>query len=128
MRLAELRERVCTVNQGLVAAGLVVLAFGNASGVDRGAGILAIKPSGANYDTLRPTDIILVALDDGRVIEGGGRPSSDSPTHLRLYRGFSSIGGIVHTHSIHAAAWHKLVGRFPVSVQPTQTISTAQCP
>lgn len=105
MRLAELRERVCTVNHGLVSAGLVVLAFGNASGVDRGEGIIAIKPSGTDYVTLRPKDIVLVALDDGRVIKGTGRPSSDTPAHLGLYRGFGSIGGVVHTHSIHAAGW-----------------------
>jgi L-ribulose-5-phosphate 4-epimerase len=83
----------------------VVLAFGNASGVDRGEGIMAIKPSGANYDRLRPKDIVLVALDDGQVIEGAGRPSSDTPAHVGLYRGFEGIGGIVHTHSIHATGW-----------------------
>lgn len=105
MRLAELRERVCNVNHGLVSAGLVVLAFGNASGVDRGEGIMAIKPSGANYDRLRPKDIVLVALDGGQVIEGTGRPSSDTPAHIGLYRGFEGIGGIVHTHSIHATGW-----------------------
>lgn len=105
MRLAELRERVCGVNHGLVPAGLVVLAFGNASGVNRGEGIMAIKPSGADYAGLRPKDMVLVALDDGRVVEGAGRPSSDTPAHLGLYRGFEGIGGIVHTHSIHATSW-----------------------
>ena len=105
MRLAALRERVCDVNHGLVPAGLVVLAFGNASGVDRGEGIMAIKPSGVDYGRLRPQDIVLVALDDGRVIEGAGRPSSDTPAHLVLYRGFEGIGGIVHTHSVHATGW-----------------------
>jgi L-ribulose-5-phosphate 4-epimerase len=105
MRLAELRERVCAVNRGLVPAGLVVLAFGNASGIDRREGVVAIKSSGADYGALRPQDIVLVALDDGRVIDGASRPSSDTPAHLELYRGLYGIGGIVHTHSIHATGW-----------------------
>jgi L-ribulose-5-phosphate 4-epimerase len=105
MRHAELRERVCEANRGLVEAGLVVLSFGNASGIDRDARIVAIKPSGVDYATLRPEDIVLVSLDDGRVVEGTGRPSSDTPTHLVLYRSFPEVGGVVHTHSVHAAAW-----------------------
>ncbi len=105
MRHAELRERVFEANLGLVEAGLVVLSFGNASGIDRDARIVAIKPSGVAYATLRPEDIVLVSLDDGRVIEGEGRPSSDTPTHLVLYRSFPETGGVVHTHSVHAAAW-----------------------
>ncbi len=105
MRYPELRERVCDVNRGLVEAGLVVLSFGNASGVDRGEGIVAIKPSGVDYATLRPEDIVVVALEDGRLVDGTGRPSSDTPTHLFLYRSFPEAGGIVHTHSAHAAAW-----------------------
>ena len=105
MRYAELRERVCEANRGLVEAGLVVLSFGNASGIDRGDGIVAIKPSGVDYATLRPEDIVVVALEDGRVVEGAGRPSSDTPTHLLLYRSFPEAGGVVHTHSAHATAW-----------------------
>lgn len=105
MRHADLRERVCAANRGLVEAGLVVLSFGNASGIDRDAGIVAIKPSGVAYATLRPEDIVLVALEDGRVVDGDRHPSSDTPTHLVLYRSFPEIGGVVHTHSVHAAAW-----------------------
>jgi L-ribulose-5-phosphate 4-epimerase len=93
------------VNRELVRSGLVVLAFGNASGIDRDAGIVAIKPSGVDYEALRPEDVVLVALDDGRVVDGAARPSSDTPTHLVLYGAFPGAGGIVHTHSLHAASW-----------------------
>ena len=101
----ELRERVRAANQALVDAGLVVLAFGNASGADRDAGVVAIKPSGVNYRGLRPDDIVLVSLDDGTVVDGDLRPSSDTPAHLALYRLFPGIGGVVHTHSGYATAW-----------------------
>jgi L-ribulose-5-phosphate 4-epimerase len=105
VRHAELRERVCEANHGLVQAGLVVLSFGNASGVDRDAGVVAIKPSGVDYSTLHPAQVVLVSLDDGRVVDGTGRPSSDTPTHRVLYRAFPTIGGIVHTHSVYATSW-----------------------
>lgn len=103
--LEALREQVCRANRALVEAGLVTLSFGNASGVDRGAGALVIKPSGVAYETLRPEDMVVVALDDERVLEGELRPSSDTPTHAVLYRRFTGIGGVVHTHSPFAAAW-----------------------
>ena len=102
---AELRERVCEVNRALLPAGLVVLAFGNASAVDRGAGVVAIKPSGMDYAGLRPADVVVVALDDDTHIDGDQRPSSDTPAHLVLYRAFPSIGGVIHTHSVYATAW-----------------------
>ncbi len=105
MRQADLRARVCAANRGLVDAGLVVLLFGNASGIDRDEGLMAIKPSGVDYAVLAPEDIVLVALEDGRVVEGSARPSSDTPTHLELYRSFPEVGGIVHTHSLHATSW-----------------------
>jgi len=105
VRQRELRERVCEVNRRLDREGLVVLSFGNASGVDRDAGVFAIKPSGVDYDTLRPEDIVLVSLEDGRVVDGDARPSSDTPTHLVLYRSFPNVGGIIHTHSVHATSW-----------------------
>ena len=103
--LADLRVAVWEANLAIVRAGLVTLAFGNASGVDREAGIMLIKPSGVPYDTLRPEDMVAIALDDGRVVAGDLRPSSDTPTHLALYRSFPDIGGVVHTHSIEAVAW-----------------------
>lgn len=102
---AELREAVWRANQAIVRAGLVTLSFGNASGVDREAGFLLIKPSGVPYDELRPEDLVAVALDDGRVIGSDLRPSSDTPTHLVLYRRFAEIGGVVHTHSTAATSW-----------------------
>jgi L-ribulose-5-phosphate 4-epimerase len=103
--LAALRDQVWRANQALVQAGLVTLSFGNASGADREAGVLVIKPSGVPYAELRPDDLVVVSLEDGRVVEGGLRPSSDTPTHLLLYRRFAEIGGVVHTHSTAAAAW-----------------------
>jgi L-ribulose-5-phosphate 4-epimerase len=102
---AELRENVFEANRELVRAGLVVLTFGNVSGVDRTAGVIAIKPSGVAYRELAPESIVVVDLDSGDVVGGNYRPSSDTPTHLILYRGFDAIGGVVHTHSPFATAW-----------------------
>jgi len=99
-----LREAVCRANQGLVEAGLVVLAFGNASAVDRGAGVMAIKPSGARYAELGPEDMVLVDLASGHAA-GPARPSSDAPTHRRIYQAFPEVGGVVHTHSRFASCW-----------------------
>ena len=104
-RFGELREAVCAANRDLAAAGLVALSFGNASGVDRAAGVLVIKPSGIACDAVLPGQLVAVSLEDGRVIEGELRPSSDTPTHLELYRRLPSIGGVVHTHSSYAAAF-----------------------
>jgi L-ribulose-5-phosphate 4-epimerase len=103
--LDELRERVVAANLALVEAGLVVLTFGNASAADREAGVMAIKPSGVAYDSLRPEDVPLVDLASGAVVSGKRRPSSDTPTHLALYRAFTDVGGVVHTHSPFATAW-----------------------
>lgn len=102
---AGLRKAVHEANLALVAAGLVTLSFGNASAVDREAGVIVIKPSGVPYDRLTPADMVTVALDDGRQVEGDLRPSSDTPTHLALYRHYPDIGGVVHTHSPFASAW-----------------------
>jgi L-ribulose-5-phosphate 4-epimerase len=100
-----LREQVCQANRDLAGAGLVVLSWGNASGVDRNAGALVIKPSGVACAAVQPEDLVVVSLVDGRVLEGAMRPSSDTPTHLRLYQQFPEIGGVVHTHSSYAAAF-----------------------
>ena len=105
MTLVDLREQVWRANLELVRAGLVTLSFGNASGVDRDAGLIVIKPSGVPYDELRPENMVVVSLEDERVVEGDLRPSSDTPTHAVLYRRLPSIGGVVHTHSSFAAAW-----------------------
>lgn len=96
--LDDLRHAVCKANRDLVAHGLVTLTWGNCSGIDRDRGIVAIKPSGVPYDSLMPEQIVLVDLD-GRVVEGNLRSSSDTPTHIHLYRSFPAIGGITHTHS-----------------------------
>ena len=103
--MTDLREQVFEANRAIVHAGLVVLTFGNASAVDREAGVMAIKPSGVPYDELGPEAMVVVDLESGEVREGSGRPSSDTPTHLVLYRAFEQIGGIVHTHSPFATAW-----------------------
>ncbi len=100
-----LKEAVCQANRELVPAGLVVLTWGNASGVDWKAGVMAIKPSGVPYDRLKASDIVVLSMENGKVVEGTGRPSSDTPTHLHLYRNFSNIGGIVHTHSLYATSF-----------------------
>ncbi|MFL5769787.1 MAG: L-ribulose-5-phosphate 4-epimerase AraD [Chloroflexota bacterium] len=101
----DLRAEVAEANRAIERAGLVTLAFGNASGVDRDAGVLWIKPSGQPCADVRPDDLVAVALDDGRVVEGQARPSSDTPTHRRIYLEFPEIGGVIHTHSASAAAW-----------------------
>src|SRR4051794_40928837 len=99
MSHAALKEAVFEANLAIVEAGLVILTWGNASGVDRAAGLMAIKPSGVAYDTLKPADMVLVSLETGKAVDSTNRPSSDTPTHLELYRHFANIGGIVHTHS-----------------------------
>jgi L-ribulose-5-phosphate 4-epimerase len=103
--LEELKTRVLSMNLALVDEGLVVQTWGNASAVDRAKGLVVIKPSGVPYDELEPRDMVVVALDTGKVVEGKLNPSSDTATHLVLYRQFASIGGVVHTHSMYATAW-----------------------
>jgi L-ribulose-5-phosphate 4-epimerase len=113
LMLPDLREQVWRANLGLVKAGLVTLSFGNASGVDREAGVLVIKPSGVPYDELRPEQLVVVSLEDGRVVDGDLRPSSDTPTHLLLYQRFPDVGGVVHTHSTAATAWAQAARAIP---------------
>jgi L-ribulose-5-phosphate 4-epimerase len=103
--LDELRAEVLAANLALPSHGLVTLTWGNASGVDREAGVVAIKPSGVSYESLDASDIVVVRLADGEVVDGSRKPSTDTPTHLALYREFEEIGGIVHTHSTWATAW-----------------------
>ncbi len=99
--LDELKESVWKANLDLPKAGLVILTFGNVSGVDRRRGIVAIKPSGVAYDELKVDDMVLVDLE-GRLVEGWLKPSSDAPAHIELYKAFPDIGGISHTHSTFA--------------------------
>lgn len=100
----ELKEMVFRANLDLVKHGLVLFTWGNASGIDRSRGLVAIKPSGVSYDSLKAEDIVIVDLD-GNVVEGRLKPSSDMPTHLALYKAFAGAGGVVHTHSTYATAW-----------------------
>ncbi|MEW6753335.1 MAG: L-ribulose-5-phosphate 4-epimerase AraD [Candidatus Latescibacterota bacterium] len=102
--LEQLKQEAWEANMALPRYGLVCLTWGNASALDRGAGILAIKPSGVSYDALQPQDMVLVDLD-GRTVEGALSPSADTPTHVRLYQVFPRIGGVVHTHSKFATAF-----------------------
>jgi len=103
--LEELKKRVCDANLQLVAEGLVVQTWGNASAVDREHDLVVIKPSGVPYAGMKPEHMVVVSLETGSVVEGRLKPSSDTPTHLLLYRAFKDIGGIVHTHSLYATAW-----------------------
>ena len=103
--LKQLKRAVWKANLDLVREGLVIQTWGNASGIDRGQGLVVIKPSGVAYDVLKPEHMVVISLETGRVVEGRLKPSSDTPTHLVLYRSFPDIGGVVHTHSLMATAW-----------------------
>jgi len=103
--LEHLKKTVCDANLKLVEEGLVMHTFGNVSGVDRKSGNIVIKPSGVEYDVMKPEHMVVVSLATGQVVEGKLRPSSDTATHLELYRAFAEIGGVVHTHSAFAASW-----------------------
>ena len=102
--LTKLKETVYRANMELPSRGLITLTWGNVSGIDRVKGLIVIKPSGIDYDALTPEDLVVVDFS-GNVIEGKLRPSSDTPTHIELYRAFPILGGIVHTHSTYATAW-----------------------
>ena len=117
MVAAELRRRVFEANRKLAETGLVLGTFGNVSGIDREAGLVAIKPSGIPYDKLLPADMVPVSLATGEIVDSVLRPSSDTPTHLELYRAFDSCGGIVHTHSELATALAQL--RLPIRCMGT---------
>jgi L-ribulose-5-phosphate 4-epimerase len=104
MLLETLREQVLEANLELVRRGLVLFTFGNVSGIDRGEGLVAIKPSGVPYENLTPADIVISNLA-GEIVDGQLRPSSDLPTHVELYNQFPMIGGVAHTHSEFATAW-----------------------
>jgi L-ribulose-5-phosphate 4-epimerase len=111
--LDELRRQVYRANKQLVEAGLVVQTFGNASGIDRESGCVVIKPSGVAYEDLSPECMVPVSLENGAVLDGRLKPSSDTATHLALYRAFPAIGGVVHTHSFQATAWAQAKREIP---------------
>lgn len=103
--LDNLKETVCAANLELVKRGIVIYTWGNVSGIDKEKNIIAIKPSGVPYDVMQPEDMVLVDVKSGETVEGKWKPSSDTKTHLELYRAFPEIGGITHTHSINAVAF-----------------------
>lgn len=111
--LDSLKREVCAANLRLVSEGLVVQTWGNVSGIDRLKGLIVIKPSGVAYDVMKPDHMVVVSLQTGKVVEGKLNPSSDTPTHLELYRAFPAIGGIVHTHSLYATAWAQAQREIP---------------
>jgi len=102
--LEALREEVLEANLELVRRGLVLYTFGNASGIDRASGLVVIKPSGVDYATMKPSDLVVTDME-GKTVEGAMRPSSDLDTHIAIYKAFSGVGGVVHTHSRHATSW-----------------------
>ena len=102
--LEELKEKVFHANLELVKHGLVIFTWGNVSAIDRESGLVVIKPSGVSYDDMKAEDMVVVDLE-GKVVEGRLKPSSDTPTHVVLYKAFPEIGGVVHTHSTYATAW-----------------------
>ncbi len=108
----ELKRAVCEANIELQKWKLVIYSWGNVSGIDGAAGVVAIKPSGVSYDELTPDKMVLLNLD-GDVIEGSFKPSSDTPTHLELYRNFKAIGGVCHTHSANATMWAQACREIP---------------
>ena len=102
--LETLKEQVFQANLDLVKHGLVIFTWGNVSAIDRASQLVVIKPSGVSYDAMKASDMVVVDLD-GNIVEGSLNPSSDTPTHLVLYKAFPEIGGVVHTHSTYATAW-----------------------
>lgn len=103
--LEEMKQRVWAANEDLVAKGIVIYTWGNVSEIDREKGLVVIKPSGLDYDVMKPEDMVVLDLETGKTVEGKWKPSSDTPTHLALYRAFPEIGGITHTHSTTAVAF-----------------------
>ena len=110
--LEALKETVCRANLDLVKLDLITLTWGNASGIDRDRGLVAIKPSGVAYDAMAPLDMAVVDLE-GNVVEGDLQPSSDTASHLVLYRELENIGGVAHTHSTYATAWAQACRSIP---------------
>ena len=125
--LEQLKQQVYQANLELPRRGLVLYTWGNVSGIDREKGLVVIKPSGVEYGALTPGDLVVLDLD-GHVVEGAMNPSSDTATHLELYRAFPGIGGVVHTHSDMPWPGLRPGGISPATAPPTPTIFTARCP
>ena len=120
--LEDLKQAVLEANLELPRAGLVALTWGNVSGRDPVTGFIVIKPSGVPYSTMKADDMVVVG-PDGHIVEGGLRPSTDTPTHLVLYQSLEGIGGVVHTHSTWATAWAR-----PTAPSPYWAPLTRTCP
>ena len=120
--MLKLKQQVFEANMDLPRYGLVTFTWGNVSAIDREQGLIVIKPSGVAYDTMKADDMVVVDLE-GNVVDGKWRPSSDTATHLALYRRYPSLGGVVHTHSTHATAW-----RFRRWARHMRTTSLATSP
>lgn len=105
IEIEELKESVFRANLDLVKHNLIILTWGNVSAIDRERGLVVIKPSGVSYNTMKASDMVVVDLNTGKIVDGELNPSSDTPTHLVLYKAFPQIGSIVHTHSTYATAW-----------------------
>jgi L-ribulose-5-phosphate 4-epimerase len=118
MMLEDLKLTVFRANLDLVKHGLVIFTWGNVSAIDRSQGLVVIKPSGVEYDGMRENDMVVVDLN-GKVVDGNYKPSSDTATHLALYKAFAAIGGVVHTHSTYATAWAQ-AGRDIPNIGTTQ--------
>ena len=114
MNLQMLKEQVLVANLDLPRHGLVTFTWGNVSGIDREQGLVVIKPSGVSYERMRVEDMVVLDLA-GKQVEGALRPSSDTATHLVLYRTYPELGGVVHTHSTHATAWAQAGGAIPIA-------------
>ena len=120
--LEELKKQVYEANMELPKYGLVTFTWGNVSAIDRESGLFVIKPSGVEYDKLTPEDMVVVDLD-GKKVEGRYNPSSDTATHVELYKAFPQIGGVVHTHSSYATSWAQAALISPMSAPPPRTSS-----
>lgn len=125
--LEELKKQVYEANMELPRYGLVTFTWGNVSGIDKESGLFVIKPSGVDYEKLTPEDMVVMDLQ-GNKIEGRFKPSSDTPTHLELYKAFPEVGGIVHTHSSYATSWAQAGRGFPAMVRPMQIIFMGKFP
>ena len=121
--LEQLKKDVYEANMELQEKGMVIYTWGNVSGIDREHNYVVIKPSGVEYDLLKPEDMVVVDFD-GNVVEGKYRPSSDTPTHIELYKAYPDLAGVVHTHSTWLLHLHRQVWQFLLWVQHTLTIST----
>ena len=112
--LKQLKEEVCKANIELHKSGIVLYTWGNVSGIDADKGLVVIKPSGVEYETMKPSDMVVVDLCDGHIVEGNLNPSTALPTHLELYRRFPGIRGVAHSHSIHAVAFAQAGRSVPI--------------